>query len=93
MDALAPDRARQHLHRLVTAQLADADRAQPIGPGGKQPLVPLVQGGQAQRLVEFAGGGQQHIQQALHLGRGLGLAGSLGQSQAACDRGAHLAWV
>jgi hypothetical protein len=68
MDALAADRARQHPHRLVTAQLADADRAQPIGPGGKQALMPLVQGGQAQWLVEFAGGSQQHIQQALHLG-------------------------
>lgn len=93
VEPLAPDRAREHLHRGVAAQFADADGPQPIRPVGKQAAVPLVQGGESERLVELAGGGQQHIQQSLHLGGGLRLAIGQSKAKAACDRGAHLARV
>ena len=55
--------------------------------------MPLVQGGKSERLVELASGGQQHIQQSLHLGGGLRLAIGQRKAKAACDRGAHLARV
>ena len=93
VEPLASDRARQHLHRVVAAQFTDADGPQPIWPVGKQAAVPLMQAGQSERLVELAGGGQQHIQQSLHLGGGLRLTIGQRKAKAACDRGAHLARV
>jgi hypothetical protein len=93
VQALTTDGTGEHLHRSLIAQLTDPDGAQAIGPGGEQAPVPMVQRGQGEGGVQRAGGLQQHIQQALHLGAGSGLPVGQGKLQPACDRAAHLAGI
>jgi hypothetical protein len=55
--------------------------------------VPVVQRGHREGHIQAAGGLQQHIQQALHLGAGGRLPLCQGKAKPSGDRGANLAWI
>ena len=85
MQALTADGTREHLHRCPIAQLTDPNSSQSIGATGEQALVPVIQRGQGEGRIQAAGGFQQHIQQAFHLGAGGRLLPSQGKAQTARD--------
>jgi hypothetical protein len=60
--AEAPDPPGENLHRVIAAQFANADRAQPLRASGEVTPMPLMQAGKADGLLEGMGGRQAHIE-------------------------------
>ena len=75
------------VHYLPVHAACTEKRGKPtcIGASGEQTLVPVIQRGQGEGLIQAAGGLQQHIQQAFHLGAGGRLLPSQGKAQTARD--------
>jgi len=93
MQCFPADRTRHHLHRQGSAQIANGDGPQSIGPCSKQIRMPPMQGCKGQWLIKLSRRSQQELHQTLHLGAGLPLWGTRRvrrQLKTPCHRRAHL---